>query len=162
MPSWPLERPLWEAFAQRCAQGMPHGEAYIQARRDVGLITPIKRAGADVNAHRLFANKSVQKRYLELAPKAAAELLCFNRRWVLDELINTAVEAKKARNWSASTRALELLGRELGMFATVAKVQVKRGSVEDMSDEELYEIIRAGNAASEFDPDAPDDPSKLN
>jgi len=42
--------------------------------------------------------------------------MSLSREFVLRELMDNAMQAKKNQEWSASNRAFELVGKELGMF----------------------------------------------
>ena len=50
---------------------------------------------------------------------AAITRAALDREFALCELMDNALQAKQSREWSASNRALELLGKELGMFTPV-------------------------------------------
>jgi hypothetical protein len=159
-----LDDLLWEAFARRMAEGLKKGAAMMQAAAD------IERPFSDVQqarnaASRAYANGNVKRRIRELMATQRVTVrkivvdYVLGRQWIIDELMNTAIEAKKEKNWNASTKALELLGRELGMFATVVKATVRHDDPNELSDAELIAIITGGGAdASE----PPSDPSKLN
>jgi hypothetical protein len=158
-----LDNKLWEAFARRLAEGMKQGAAMLRASHDIGA--PMAEPVARQQGLRLRSRHEIQARVRELmavqrveVPKLMVRHI-LGRQWIIDELINTAVEAKKEKNYNASTKALELLGRELGMFATVIKASVKHDDPDQYSDAELI-AIAFGSRAS--DPDPPPDPSKLN
>lgn len=93
-----------EAFAQALAKGKTADEAY-------------KLAGFSANrgnATRLKANESVSARVAELQ-SMVAERAVVDREWVLAKLIENANNNQES-NPSASNKALELIGKELGMF----------------------------------------------
>lgn len=99
-----LPNPRHEAFAQALAKGKSADEAYQMAgfKPDRG------------NASRLTANDSVQARVAELQGMAADRVVV-DRQWVLTKLIENATNTQ-ASNPGASNKALELIGKELGMF----------------------------------------------
>ena len=71
---------------------------------------------------RLLKKASVQARVSELQQTVATAAItraALDREFVLCELMDNALKAKQSREWSASNRALELLGKELGMFTPV-------------------------------------------
>jgi len=114
-----------ERFAQDIAQGKRAEEAYVIAGY-------LKNSG---NASRLKGNERVLKRIEEITSQAA-ECVVINKAWVLETLrdnaliamglkkikIATIISGKTVefevtdREASAANRALELIGKELGMF----------------------------------------------
>jgi phage terminase small subunit len=99
-----LDNPKHEAFAQALAKGCTADEAY-------------KLAGYSENrgnATRLKANESIQQRLEELH-EIAAERVVVTREWVLARLLENA-KNNQVSNPAASNKALELLGKEIGMF----------------------------------------------
>jgi phage terminase small subunit len=110
-----------ELFAQGLAKGLSADAAYQAAgyKRDRG------------NAARLTANDSIQKRVAEIQGKAA-EKAEVNKAWVMERLKEIVERAMQAvphldhegnptgvytYQGNVANKALELLGRELGMFA---------------------------------------------
>ena len=72
---------------------------------------------------------SVQARVRELQhmiAKMSLDQAAIDRAFVLRELRDSAITAKLNRQWSASNRALELLGKELGMFPGTQARLVRR------------------------------------
>lgn len=96
-----LENPRHEAFAQGLFNDLSADEAYVKAgfKRNRG------------NASRLKANESVAARVAELQA-LTAERAIVDREWVMAKLVQNA----KSDNLSASNKALELIGKEIGMF----------------------------------------------
>lgn len=99
-----LDNPRHEAFAQALAKGNSASEAYALAgyRRNEG------------NAGRLNRNEQVQRRVAELQAMLLDRMVV-DREWVLAKLIENATNNQEA-NPNASNKALELIGKELGMF----------------------------------------------
>ena len=110
-----------ELFAQGLAKGLSADAAYQAAgyKRDRG------------NAARLTANDSIQKRVAEIQDKAA-ETAEVNKAWIMERLKETVERAMQAAPvldregnptgeykypGNTAIKALELLGKELGMFA---------------------------------------------
>ncbi|WP_175540088.1 hypothetical protein [Methylobacterium sp. yr596] len=115
MPS-ALTNSRHELFAQELAKGKSQFEAH---------------AAAGYSAHRgnasaLAQDKSIQARVAEIqsataemeraATQAAAEALAIDREWVMARLQENALKAALTEDYGPSNRALELLGKELGMF----------------------------------------------
>ena len=75
---------------------------------------------ADSGASDLANNPKVKQRIRELAARVtnkAVERAALTKEWVLEGLRSNAEEALKVKGGSAvANRALELLGKELGMF----------------------------------------------
>lgn len=114
-----------ERFAQEIAQGKTADEAYA-----IAGYSKNRR-----NASRLKANEDIRKRIEEILSQAA-EYAAVTKAWVLETLrdnaliamglkkikIATIISGKTAefevtdREASAANRALELIGKELGMF----------------------------------------------
>jgi phage terminase small subunit len=97
-----------ERFAQELAAGKTADEAYEAAGY----------AQNRGNAIRLKANESVAARVAELQQRAADGVV-LTRQWVIEQLIDNVTQAKKSGekiDGATANRALELLGKELGMF----------------------------------------------
>lgn len=114
-----------ELFAQEIAKGVSGREAY----RTAGY-TAKSDAGADVSASRLLKDAKVAARIAELQ-EGAAEKAMISKQWVIERLIENAnramqaVEVKDSEgngtgeykyDGSVANKALELLGKEVGMF----------------------------------------------
>ena len=100
-----LSNPRHERFAQELAKGKSQSEAY----QDAGY------EPSEPNASRLTRNDKVKSRVAELQERAAASV-CVSREWVLEQLVENARLAKQAGDISPSNQALNLIGKELGMF----------------------------------------------
>lgn len=123
-----LDNPRWEAFA--C--GLANGATLEKAHEAAGFKV---HAG---NAFRLSKKEQVQKRITEIqAIKSTAAIL--NRADVLRELAENVKKAKTLEQMSASNQALNLIGKELGMFVDRRLLNVRY--LDDMSEEELLEFL---------------------
>jgi phage terminase small subunit len=113
-----------ERFAQELARGRAACRAY-----DAAGYKPDRGAAA-----RLSANVSVHARVRELQGEAA-EIAVLDRAFVLKRLMRNADQAEEM---SAANRALELLGKELGMFVDRSEVQQRLQVISDepMTEEE--------------------------
>ena len=112
-----------ERFAQGLAQGKTADEAYV-------LAGYAENRG---NAIRLKANESIVARVAELQDQAVAKFI-LTKEWVIERLIENANRAMEINdgsvaNGAVANRALELLGKELGMFVERAEnrnIEVKQ------------------------------------
>jgi hypothetical protein len=100
-----LENQRHERFAQGLAKGLCADKAYVEAgfRANRG------------NAIRLKANERVVKRVEELQGRAV-EGVQISKQWVMEQLVDNVVKAKEAKEFAPANKALELLGKEVGMF----------------------------------------------
>lgn len=94
-----------ETFAQGLAKGMSQTDAYVAAgyKSDRGA------------ASRMSANVNVQARVEELQSRAASNVV-ISREWVIEQLVENAKLAKEQGDFAPANKAVELLGKELGMF----------------------------------------------
>ena len=111
-----LSNPKHELFAQELAKGTSCGEAYVAAgyRANRG------------NAATLKAQQIISKRVVELqehsvllctrATEKAAEALSIDKEWIMRSLQEDRLMARQNGQLAPAIRALELLGKELGMF----------------------------------------------
>jgi phage terminase small subunit len=153
MPTLPNAR--HERFAQAIADGRRAGEAYLAAGYSCG---PQKARG---HGHRLRTREDVQTRISELlrtrervaekGMELAVAQTALTKTWVLEKLRLNAERALQARpvldkdgnptgqyryEGAVANRALELLGRSMGMFIERTE-QGKPGDFSHLSDEEL-------------------------
>lgn len=115
-----LDNPRYERFAQGLAAGKTADEAYTEAgyRPNRG------------NASTLKANQSIEARVAELQARVSNGIV-LTKQWVIERLVENANRAMQAEEvagndgtgtgeyryeGSVANRALELLGKELGMF----------------------------------------------
>jgi phage terminase small subunit len=119
-----LENTRHERFAQEVAAGKSASEAYQNAGYDA------KGNSAEAAASRLLRNVKVADRVSELQERVA-EGIVLTRQWVVERLIENANKAMQSvavldsdgqpvgeyrYDGGVANRALELLGKELGMF----------------------------------------------
>ena len=99
-----LPKPRHEAFAQARAQGKTQEQAYVEAGYSPD----------DGNACRLTGNDRIKARVQELQELAVNRVIV-DKEWVMAQLVDNAISYKDT-NPAVANRALELLGKELGMF----------------------------------------------
>lgn len=100
-----LENPRHERFAQGLAKGLSASEAYEAAG-----FKPSRAA-----ASRLSTKVNVQERVKELQGRVV-EGIQISKQWVMEQLVDNVVKAKEAKEFAPANKALELLGKEVGMF----------------------------------------------
>ncbi|WKV16985.1 terminase small subunit [Microcystis phage MJing1] len=110
------------------AQGLARGKSQTQAALDAGY----SMGSAAGQGCRIAARPEVQARIMELREKleeqrstALAKVEMPTRKKVLEELVQAQDAAKQQGNLQAQLRALELLGKELGMFIQRSEVRVE-------------------------------------
>ncbi len=143
----------YELFAVGLADGKPAKIAYAEA-------FGCSPGAASVNASRLLQHElhglTIRARVSELreqrqkqedmAVEKAVEKAAISRGWVLQELRENADRAKKRGQGAVVNRALELIGREIGMFGDAPP---KKIGLDDLN----LEALEALAAELEHDPD---------
>lgn len=149
-----LKNKRYEHFAQLVAGGKKPPTAYVLAG--------YSEAGAAQSANRLMKNADVLLRIEQLrksieepARERAIEKAAVDKAWVLCELMENVAMGKQAepvldnegnptgeykQNLAAANKALELIGKELGMF--VDRKEVRTGPLDDAETETLLEMRR--------------------
>ncbi|MDJ0952017.1 MAG: terminase small subunit [Alphaproteobacteria bacterium] len=128
-----------ERFAQARAAGKLAIPAYVEAG--------YSPASARRNAYRLSARPDIRARVDELHA-AAAERARVDKLWIIAQLRGLAEQCldEDSFNPSGANRALELLGKEIGMFTERRVVDLKR--IDQMTEAEILELL-----GGEPDPD---------
>lgn len=142
-----LSNPRHERFAQELAKGKTADEAYQLAGYQENRF----------NASRLKTNEHIKARVAELQARAT-EGVVLTKQWVLERLIENAERAMQRQSveteggeiveyryeGSVANRALELLGKEVGMF--IDRKEVRTGALDEINQDEL-DRLRAELAA---------------
>jgi phage terminase small subunit len=118
-----LSNPRHERFAQGLAHGLSASEAYLKAGYSES------RAAAS----RLSTKVNIRSRVAELQQRVV-ENVSLTKEWVIEQLIDNVKRAKELEDLSPANTALQLLGKELGMF--VDRVE-NRNVNYDITDEPL-------------------------
>lgn len=141
-----LDNSRHEAFAQAIVKGLNATEAY----KSVGY--EAKGNAAESAASRLLSDVRVTARIQELQARAADGVVV-SKQWVLERLIENANRAMQAEaaldddgkpvgeyryDGSVANRALELVGKELGMF--IDRKEVRTGALDGASPDTLTEV----------------------
>lgn len=127
-----LQNARHERYCQEVAAGKSQTDAYAavygkQGRRD--------------SAARLSAKANIRQRIDELTAKAAEQAVV-DAAWIRRKLKDNAIQCMKAGDTfapSAANKALELLGKDKGMFVDRRLVGVR--NIDDMTEEELLEFL---------------------
>ncbi len=129
-----------EHFCCLRAKGMTATDAYIQAGYSA--------AGARANASRLISNDDIKGRILEIRAKITdktVENAGLTEAFVINGLCEIAITCgdPSAKTWrpQAAIRALELLGKKLGLWIT--RVEERRRIDDYQSTEELNTAVKA-------------------
>ncbi len=119
-----------ERFARELSGGKTASEAYELA----GF------KASRPNASRLQHQENIRQRVAELhaqgaeiaqkATEKAAERLSVDREWVMARLKDNAVSAAAKEDYGPSNRAIELLGKEIGMF--IDRKEVRTGALDGL------------------------------
>jgi hypothetical protein len=127
----PLLNPRHEQFARLVASGKSLPESFIAAG--------YSQANAASCAMRLSKKPNVRARIVELqesVTEAATTQAAIGRAWVLSGLRKIA---ENGQSENAQVRALELCGKELGMFVGPAEVPWD-GDLTTLTDEQLGKL----------------------
>lgn len=147
--------PKQEAF---CLAYVETGNASEAYRRSYSA-GKMKAATINVKASELLADGKIAVRVKELRDAVTAKAqkrLEISKDWVLEQLVENVKMAKQAepvldhegnptgeykQNLAAGNRALELIGKELGMF--VDRREVRTGDLDDVPYEEKKAALEA-------------------
>jgi phage terminase small subunit len=159
-----LRNPRHERFAQEIAKGASGARAYELAGFEA------RGRGAAVNAHRLLQRQAIRTRISELlvererihgqATANAIDETALTKEWVIAKLMENTLRAMQCDaprdeggnviggqkyEGAVANRALELLGKELGMFIDrkeLKQVEVFRGQNAAEVRQEIFEGLR--------------------
>jgi len=129
-----------DAFAARLVDGAPASDAYRQAYDASGM----KPGSIWTEASRLSANPQVARRVEELRQEREEErrmLRLSHAEAVLERLEH---EATTAKTDSTRVRALELIGRHLGMFVDRVEVTTEERSAKMIEHDIRERLQRLG------------------
>jgi phage terminase small subunit len=159
-----LKNPKHERVAQELTKGRSAAQAYVEAGYKANRHNASALARTQPIKTRVSELLEKRERTDAKATEKAVEKLALTKEWVIGKLIENVERALQARRvrgeageeqgeyqyeGSVANRALELLGKELGMFIDRKEVG-KPGEFEDMTDEELdaciAELMSGGKA----------------
>jgi len=139
-----LDNERHELFAQNLAKGIPQSKAYVQAGFEATTDQAIR-----VNAHKLSRKTAVMRRVTELqeaGARRAEREIGIDKAWIMLRLRDLSEAAQEANQYGPSVRAVELMGRERGMF--VEKHEVRGGPLEELSIADLERLVENADAES--------------
>lgn len=137
----PLKNAKHEAFARNMYEGMTGSKAYL----DAGY--KCTHLAAETSASALLGNPKITARIAELAGQASTKVarkIALTKEWVVEQMIDAAMEAAEDKHHGARIRAVELLGRETGNFTEQKRVSIR--SFTDMTADEI-EAFLAGSSS---------------
>jgi hypothetical protein len=135
----PLKNELHERFALAYAKHRNGTRAAVEA----GYAPGPDNAWAGVHATKLLKRPEVAQRISEVKEAVkvkTAELVAVDRAWVLEKLMANAINAIEANDRGAANRALELIGKEQGMF--VERRMEMRSPLDGLQPNELAALVR--------------------
>lgn len=150
-----LKNSKWEEFARLSAAGYSRGDAYAAAGFE-----PKSKSVASKRGSALAGRPEIRSRIVELEDELNANTLAragVDREWVLKELranVARSTEAIPVRdrqgretgkftfNAAGANRALELLGKELGLFVERFSVESLDSQLDGMTGEELRDFVK--------------------
>ena len=150
----PTSRKLTPKQETFCLAYMETGNASEAYRSAYDVDEDAKPEGVHVDASKLLADLKGVLRIADLKAKAATEAT-LDRAWALGRLMRNADDAREAGDFTASNKALELLGKtnELAMFteqsATTVNVKEQAAEFRELlpaTARWLAEITTRGNA----------------
>lgn len=156
-----LKNAKHERFAQALAGGTGVAEAYVQAGYPPNRGNATKLKQKEYIGKRVDELLSQKESIIAQATARAIEKTALTKEWVIERLrenVERAMQAAPAKDsngnivgdykWegSVANRALELLGKELGMFIDRSE-HGKPGDFDRMSDQELADFVRQESGA---------------
>lgn len=147
-----LKSPQQEKFCQTILKGGTQSDAY---RAAYPKSMKWKESSVYSNSSTMMADAKVIQRIAELRAPVIAKVQ-LTREWVLNQLIEVVEMAKTLdpiiskdgetsgdvkQNLAAANKALELLGKEQGMF--VDRKEIRTGALDDIPHEELEKLNAA-------------------
>lgn len=160
-PFLALQNAKHEHFAQLVANGEPAARAYeIAGYSGKGAKQSAARLLTDASiCDRVAHLRSIKVASIEKATAAVVEKAGLSKEWVIAQLMENVAMAKQAepvldkqgqpvgeyaQNLAAANKALELLGKEVGMF--VDRKEVRTGPLDNLPPDEAKALIDAIDA----------------
>jgi lipid II:glycine glycyltransferase (peptidoglycan interpeptide bridge formation enzyme) len=141
-----LGNPQWEAFAVAYAK---NGNA-TKSALEAGFAAGKNNMSAAVRGSQLLKREEVRTRIDEIKQQLTKKALAsagVDRAWILQKLKENAEQALESRDRSAANRALELLGKEHGLFQDRKIIQI--GPLEQLDAPRLQRLLLLAEAAEQ-------------
>lgn len=141
-----LSNPQWEAFAVAYAK---NGNA-TKSALEAGFAAGKNNMSAAVRGSQLLKREEVRARIDEIKQQVTKKALAsagVDRAWILEKLKENAEQALDAKDRGAANRALELLGKEHGMFQDRKIIQI--GPLEQLDAPRLQRLLALAEAAEQ-------------
>jgi phage terminase small subunit len=151
-----LDKPQWETYAKSRAAGLKYGKAWIAAGYDAKNDNLAAKYGRQLEKRHPEVTVRIND-IIEETADTAARLAEVDREWVLKNLKGNYEKAAAERevtdrqgnptgefvfNASGANRALELVGKELGMFVERFSIESLDSQLEGMSGDELRNFVK--------------------
>ena len=141
--SAPLENTRQEQFCQLLARGETQVTAYRLSYGRDNRHNAARLASQDHIRNRVQGIMAERRKTLDLSTDKAARALKLSKQWVLDRLMRNAEECLENNSTrGAANRALELLGKELGLFVDRSEVKHTSDDLASMTDAELLAELK--------------------
>jgi len=129
-----LKNSRHEAFAQHFAEGRTATEA--------ATLAGYSERSARFRGSKLATNGNIRARIEELKSRASEKTVTtsgITKAWVISKLRENAERGMAEGQRAPAIRALELIGKELGMF--VDRKEIGLGKLREMSTEDLVRLL---------------------
>lgn len=147
----PLKNERQELYAKNRAQGMPPSKAAVAAGFSSGSGTYSKmEKDEDVQARIEFLKTELEERKAQraianrAAARAVGETVGYTRSWVLQQLAEVAANANSDGDYKEANRALELIGKDMGMFEGGSSPDDEPGDVPQSFDADSLDALKRG------------------
>lgn len=134
-----------EKYCQLVATGYTKRQSYVAAgfkdnRGNAALLYKRPEVAARI-AELKDQNFKLEEKIAEVTKNAEEVEVDLSKKWVLDKLIQNTLACMVSNQRSAANRALELLGKELGMFIDRSEVHTT-SELAKLTDEELLNRLK--------------------
>ena len=139
-----LSNPKHELFAALLAEGRSATEAHALAgykpnRHNAWVLK--QREDIQTRINELLAERAAQH---AAATAQAVQELALSEEWVLGELKRNATKAAELKQYGPANRALELIGKQLGMFVDKSEILQKSEEFQGWTMEQMRtELVRS-------------------
>lgn len=111
-----LANPRHERYAQEVANGVASYKAYVIAGYKESLSNACTLRQRPDISERIVELLEKKSEFLERTSTKALNAAAIDKKWLLQELVDNSSKARGLGDIGSSNRALELVGKEMGMF----------------------------------------------